>query len=171
MSPKDSENRDINHMKHLLSIIAVVTAGLALATPPRLDIMHNWKLVQDEAFFNYIDSMLDINDSTPFIDMDPGVWQLVQSAKRYYKVVIDNGALPDSIVINDGKPHKIHITQYRQLKPDAKSTVKHKDRVYFFTVDNADVFRPFHIFISQTTSRVSPCLPGQEWEFEYTAPK
>ncbi len=141
-----------------------------MATPLKLDIEHNWKLVQDEAFFNNIDSILDINDSTPFIDMDPGARQLVQSAKRYYKVVIDNGALQDSIVINDGKPHKIHITQYRQLKSDAKSTVKYRDRVYFFTFENADIFRPFQILLSQTTSRVSPCLPGQEWEFEYTAP-
>ncbi|MDE6277158.1 MAG: hypothetical protein K2M06_03530 [Muribaculaceae bacterium] len=154
-------------MKKLL-LIAILAAGSITAVPSK-NLSHEWKLVKDETFFNYIDSMLDLNDSTPFIDMDPCERQMVQSAKRYYRITIDDGLQKDSITINDGKPHRIHIAQFRWLMPDAKSTIKHKDRVYFFTVDHADVFRSFHPSISKTSSKSCPCLPGQEWQFEYTA--
>lgn len=155
----------------MLYFVFISGVFISLARTPERHIMHEWRIVEDERFFNYLDSMLEINDTTPFVDMDPGERQRIQRAKRYYKVVVDNDADSDSIVLNDGRTHKIHITQYRFLKPDVKSTVKHKDRVYFFTARNADVFStlPYDFLLSD--SKILPCLPGQEWDFEYTAPK
>lgn len=155
-------------MKTLVYFFIIVVSVLPILgrTNDYVRIDFYWQIYEDTTFLHTVDSILNVNDSSMYNEYDPGYSQSVQRARRYYQIDVPDATTDGCLIINDGLEHHVVISHFNEPQLAAKSVIRFKDRVYYFTVDTVDFLEKFEKGVWKFHS-IGDTIATQKWEFEY----